>query len=126
MCAGEEPLEPERETMKKYLVAAAAAGFLMMGGMPAHAAETPADPIADCGLNSRQVNAGWTCTKETDIENVSRTIGGGSRCQDATITTTITRAYNPAGNEAEEKTDVSEPTESDWGSSYPIGDGCKY
>jgi hypothetical protein len=81
----------------------------------------------ECGLNARQAAAGWICTAEVDTDFISREIGGGSRCQDAEITTTIFRAYNPSGNIAEDKTVVSEPEEADWGPSYakPAG-GCTY
>jgi hypothetical protein len=113
--------------MKRTLIAALAA--VALGATVAAAAvrmgEEPSDP-ANCGLNARQVAAGWTCTEEVETSNISREIGGGSRCQDASITTSVYRAYNPSGNLAEDKTDVSEPEESDWGSSYPIGDGCNY
>jgi len=72
-------------------------------------------------LNQRQVAAGWSC--EMEEVSVSRLIGGGSRCQDATQVTL--QAYNPAGNPSEDK--VIELEEGDWGSSYPAVDGtCNY
>jgi hypothetical protein len=111
--------------MKKIVIAAlVATSFTPIAFVsPAFAAESDA---ANCGLNARQVAAGWTCEEEVETTNVSRTIGGGRNCQDATITTTTYTAYNPSGNFVEDKSVTSEPEESEWGSSYPIGDGCNY
>jgi hypothetical protein len=113
--------------MKRYIIAALATvvTFATVSMAAVLTGEAPTDP-ANCGLNDRQVAAGWTCTEETDTVNVSRIIGGGTRCQDASITTTTYRGYNPSGNLADEKIFTSEPQESDWGSSYPIGAGCTY
>jgi hypothetical protein len=63
-------------------------------------------------LNQRQVDAGWYC--EAEVENVSRLIGGGRKCQDAQQVTL--QAYNPAGQADADKT--IELEEGDWGPAY--------
>jgi hypothetical protein len=111
-------------TKTTILLGAAAGAMMLLGAGGAWAAEEPTE-AANCGLNDRQVAAGWTCTAESSVTNISREIGGGSRCQDATITTSTYRGYNPSGN-LSDKVFESE-LQSDWGSSYPkpIG-GCNH
>lgn len=110
--------------MKRSIIAALAAVAIFATG--AVAQEGWSDP-ENCNLNARQVAAGWTCTEEVDTDNVSREIAGGARCQDATITTTTYRSYNPSGNLAEDRTVVVEPEEADWGPSYAKpATGCNY
>lgn len=111
-----------------FLAAAAlaAATFSPVAMTSAFAAEVQVG-AANCNLNARQAAAGWTCTAEAEVTNVSRVIGNGSRCQDASSSVTTYRAYNPAGKIAEDKTIVVGDSElSDWGSSYPIGLGCNH
>jgi hypothetical protein len=111
-------------TKTTILLGAAAGAMMLLGAGGAWAAEAPTE-AANCGLNSSQVNAGWTCTAETSTTDISREIGGGSRCQDATITTSTYRGYNPSGNLSDK---VFESTlQSDWGSSYPkTTGGCTH
>jgi hypothetical protein len=114
-------------TKTTILLGAAAGAMMLLGAGGAWAAEAPTD-AANCDLNDRQVAAGWTCTAESSVTNISRQQPGQSnRCQDATITTSIFRGYNPAGNLADDKVFESDPVQSDWGSSYPKPDtGCTY
>jgi hypothetical protein len=102
--------------------------FMIAGAVVVMAMTTAGSSVAEnaCGLNDQQIAAGWTCMPVVDVENVSREIGGGSRCQDATITTTSYFAYNPAGNPVEDKSSIGDPVQSEWGSSYNNTGGCNY
>lgn len=94
--------------------------------LPANAAEAPT-AYTNCGLRANQAANGWTCTEDVTQTYVSRTIGNGQRCQDAYKLVVIYRAYNPAGNLAEDKTIIIGSDElSDWGPSYWKLDGCHY
>jgi hypothetical protein len=111
------------EHMKKYfaIVPAALAAMFIAGA--AQAAEQ--DYTGEfCTLNSNQINNGFYCTQEATTREVSRVIGNGQRCQDATVTETTYRTYNQNNQLMSDRTVVTEPAQSDWSSSYPIGNGC--
>jgi hypothetical protein len=111
--------------MKKYfaIVPGATAGTLLAGA--ASAEEPYTGPL--CPHNANQLSQGFYCTSDEDASDISREIGGGARCQDATVTTLTVYAYNHRGNLQEERTVTSEPEESGWGSSYPKpATGCNY
>jgi hypothetical protein len=108
--------------MKKYFVAVAAAGCLMMGG--AAQADSVVVDGALCGFNANQMASGFTCIQSTSTVQVSRIHGGGQRCQDASVTVTILTSINKNNQVMEDRTLITDPVQDDWSSSYPIGEGC--
>jgi hypothetical protein len=71
-------------------------------------------------LNANQIGNGFYCLGTTT--DVSREIGGGSRCQDAQQITV--QAYNHRGNMMEDKT--LEIGEVEWGPSYSKVGSCNH
>jgi hypothetical protein len=106
----------------------AGAAILVSGlapaGLPMAATSALAQTAADCRLNERQAEAGWTCRSETIVvRQESRLIGGGRNCQDRTVSRTVFQAYNPAGNPARPPVESGPETTSPWGPAYPSSDG---
>jgi hypothetical protein len=110
------------KAMKKTLISAAA--MMVFGATGAFANE--------CGLNDRQINAGWTCVSDsislgtttwTSDEVLGQGRGLNCAVYSAETTQTVWLAYNPAGNVAEDKT-VYGPIET--GDAYRDGaDRCE-
>lgn len=71
-----------------------------------------------CGFNANQLDNGFTESTVTTTETVTRTIGNGSRCQDATIKTSVTSCFNRSGALMDTRTVTAILEESDWGPSY--------
>jgi hypothetical protein len=112
--------------MKKIVIAAlVATSFTPVAFVaPAFAEAVRDNDHEKCELNENQKTNGFYCMVDESTAEISRIIGNGKRCQDATVTVTVVEHYNRNGNLQDEKTYTSEPTAADWGSSYPIGDGC--
>lgn len=104
--------------MKKMLSLAAVVVAMSAGGSMA------GDNL--CEFTQRQIDRGFTETAVPSTTYISRTIGGGRNCQDATVTTLVVTCINQAGNVMDTRSFTTEPEEGDWGPSYTNTGSCNY
>jgi hypothetical protein len=72
----------------------------------------------ECGLNDKQLAAGWQCLEEIDTTTsyAYEQAGKSHMCQvmESTVTVVYFTAYNPAGNQVDEKSGEVVISAGDW------------